>query len=362
MSATDSARLTPDHHELRAILAAAILAPSADNHHHIRFQTAGQALEVYLTVPAMPAAGGYKRTLELLSVGALLENLAVAAGHHGWSVTLTLFPDPGRPQLLCRVAWAPAGTAEEALWQAIPARQTNRRLVFRGPRMNPQERDLFDRAVAGEPGVELVWLDRARPRRRVLTLMRLAESARFRVPALHRDLFSAVRFDVGWQSGCDVGLPPGALGVERPLRASFALLRHWPVMRLMNLLGAHRLLGYRAAKLPARLSPHVGLIALDKVTDASLISAGRLFERVWLLATHLGYALQPMPAAALYAMAGAVDEGVPVRLQRHLALAWQAILPGRQPIMLFRLGRAQPLPVRTGRPPLEYYWPDAAGG
>jgi nitroreductase len=106
----------------------------------------------------------------------------------------------------------------------------------------------------------------------------------------------------------------------------------------------------------------VGLITLAEDDDRTVVAAGRVFERVWLAVTRLGYALQPMPAGALYAMEGAVLESVPATLQRHLARAWQDLLPGRRPVMLFRLGRAAPLVVRTGRPPLENYWSGEAGG
>ncbi len=345
----------PDQESLRTILEAAILAPSADNHHRVRFHMLAEGLEICHSAGGLPATGGYRRVLDLLSLGALLENLVLAAGGQGWDVHLQPFPDPGRPQVFCHVRWSRRDPTLEPLWQAIPARQTNRRLLFRGPPMSPEERESVERATAGWPGIELMWLDAPRLRQRVLALVRQAEAARFRVPTLHQDLFSAVRFDVGWQSTCEEGLPPGALGVERPLRAAFALLRHWPVMRAMHLLGAHHLLGLRAADLPCRLAPHLGLIALAEDNDTGVVAAGRVFQRVWLAATRLGLALQPMPAAALYALAGAVRESVPVRLQRRLAQAWQDLLPGRHPVMLFRLGRAAPLAVRTGRPPLDRY-------
>lgn len=344
--------------ELKPILEAAIQAPSADNHHRIRFHVVAEGLEIHSTATGLPAAGGYRRILELLSLGAMLENLVLAASHYGWSAMPTLFPDPAQPQVLCRIAWSRGKPDGETLWEAIPARQTNRRLVFRGPIMNAQERASLERAAEWEPEIQLVWLDAHDNRRRVAGLMRRAEAARFRVRALHRDLFSAVRFDVGWHAPCAEGLPPGALGVERPLRAGFTLMRHWPVMRALNLFGAHHLLGWRAAALPCRLAPHIGLITLGEVTDMRIVLAGRVFERVWLMATRLGLALQPMPAAALYAWAGAVQEAVPQSLQQRLDQGWQEILPGRQPVMPFRLGRAEPLAVRTGRLSLDHYWSD----
>ena len=65
----------PTQGQLKYILESAILAPSADNHHRIRFEVGDDVLNVWYTESHLPPAGGYKRVLMLLSLGALSENL-----------------------------------------------------------------------------------------------------------------------------------------------------------------------------------------------------------------------------------------------------------------------------------------------
>lgn len=344
---------TPD--QLRFILESGILAPSADNHHPLRFEVDEAGVNVWYSGGELPAAGGYRRVLALLSLGAVSENLTVAAGRYGIRAEPVPFPAPDRPGLIFRVEWARSDAEEPSLWEEIQRRHTNRTLRYRGPGLSVEARARLERAADALPGCGLTWLDEPRTRRHALALMRLAEGERFRNPVLHEELFGAIRFDVGWRQGCDEGLPPGALAIEAPLRPAFAWLRRWAAMRAVNLAGGYRMLGWRAADLPCRFAPHLAVIAVRKTDDASVFRAGRAMQRVWLEATRLGMALQPMPASALYAWRGAVEEGVPEGLQQRLRGGWEAILPGESAVMVFRMGRAQASPVTAGRKPLDSY-------
>jgi len=339
----------PTQEQYQHILSSAIQAPSADNHHQFRFEIANQALRLWYPGILMPPGGGYKRALLLLSLGAVSENITLAAGKWGLGGSCTLFPDPARTDLAVEVRWTHDDSLLDPLHEAIPDRHTNRRLFFHGPGLGEGELDGLRQAAEHLPGCSLLWLDRPELRRESLRLIRLAEIERFRNPALHKELFSAIRFDVGWTESCADGLPPGALEIEKPLRPVFRLMRHWPVMRAFNLLGAHHMMGLRAAWLPCRLAPHVGLIAAEGWSDSGVFAAGRAFQRVWLAATALGMSLQPLPASAIYAMPSASSENVPKNLQPTLAEAWRSILPDRIPVMLFRMGRAKLPKLSTSR-------------
>ena len=338
-----------DQEQLNFVLESAILAPSADNHHRIRFQFIDNTIRVHYTQAELPPQGGYKRVLALLSLGAVSENLTIAASRFGMQAETVLFPDPAQPDWIMQICLQPDQAVVDPLWQVIPLRHTNRQIRFRGPKMTAAERSELDAAAHAYPACQLVWLDEPTLRKQVLRLMHRAETERFHNRLLHEELFSAIRFDVGWHATCPEGLPPGALGVEPPLRAFFTLLRHWPIMRLANLLGAHHMLGWRACDLPCRLAPHLGLLAVKNTDSQSVFDAGRSFQRLWLAATSQGRVLQPMPASALYALDGARAEGIPAELQHDLAEGWKVGLAGASPLMLFRMGVAKPLSIVTGR-------------
>ena len=338
-----------DRDTLRLILESAILAPSADNQHRVRFRLDQNTIRVTYTEAAFPSPGGYKRALVLMSLGALVENLTIAASRFGIQVVTALSPDPNQPDWVLQIHLQADQAAVDPLWQSIPLRHTSRRILFRGPRMSQSDRGEMDAAVQSFSTGQLIWLDEPAARNRALRLMRQAETERFRSRLLHDGLFSAIRFEAGWRESCPEGLPPGALGVEPPLRPLFALLRHWPVMRLANLLGAHYLLGWRTCDLPCRLAPHLGLLGVKNSDNPSVFDAGRAFQRVWLTATSQGRVLQPMPASAIFALSGAEADGIPAELQRSLAEGWKAALGEGVPLMLFRMGFAKPSPIVAGR-------------
>lgn len=333
------------------ILESAIQAPSADNHHRIRFQVEADTISIRYTEKILPQ-GGYKRVLALLSLGAMVENLSIAARRFSLEAQATLIPDPSRFGLAIKIRLLPTKTAADPLWHAIPQRHTNRRIRYRGPKLNAVESSALDIAVSVYPSSQLIWLDQPAQRTQALRLMRRAETARFQNQVLHEELFSAIRFDIGWHTTCEEDLPPGALAVEPPMRPLFALLRHWPVMRLANLLGTHHLLGLRACDLPCRLAPHLGLLAVRNTGNQAVFDTGRAFQRLWLTLTVQGRVLQPLPASALYALEGAQAEGIPLKLQQRLAESWKASLGNRIPLILFRIGFAPPTLITAGRPQL----------
>ena len=346
---------------LRFILESAIMAPSADNQHRIRFQLAEDTICVRYTEAELPPQGSYKRVLALLSLGAVAENLAIAASRFDIGTETVLLPDLTQPNLIMQIRLQAERAKVDPLWRFIPLRHTNRHVRFRGPRMTDAERGELDAAVRIYPACQLVWLDEPARRRQALRLMRRAEAERFHNPILHKELFSAIRFDVGWRSTSPEGMPPGALGVEPPLRVFFALLRHWPVMRLANLLGAHYMLGWRACDLPCRLAPHLGLLAVKNPDNQAVFGAGRVFQRLWLATTSQGRVLQPMPASALFALKGARAEGIPAGLQHDLAEGWKASLGDSIPLMLFRIGLAKPSSIVTGRRGIGDYLDEGRG-
>jgi hypothetical protein len=224
--------------------------------------------------------------------------------------------------------------------------------MFRGPGLTPSGKKAIEAAAQHVPRCALSWLDETPLRSVAARLARTAETERFRVQNLHEELFSCVRFDLGWSATCTQGLPPGALGVEVPLRLPFRLLGRWGVMRTLKTLGAHHGLGFRSAGLPVSLAPNVAVVSSDLPFPWSAVEGGRAVQRTWLALALRGMAVQVFAAPAIYANEANTD--VRGNLRAELVRDWRALLPeGHRPVMLFRIGRAPEPRVRTGRQPVE---------
>jgi nitroreductase len=343
-------QLTPT---LKDILQAAVLAPSADNHHRLVFELTTDGLRLLTEPGRLAGLSAYKRTLDLVSLGAVVENISLRASAHGLAASVDLFPHE-QTDVVADIRFGPLPGEADGLQQAIPIRHTNRRL-FTGPQVAPAIRQEISAAASRIPGCTLDWLDDAEQRSKALRMIRAAEGERFRNRILHAELFESIRFDVGWRQSCEEALPPGALEIEAPLRVFFALMKHWPVMAAMNLIGAYKQLAWRAGDLPCRWSPHLAVISAPSLADRDQIAAGRAFQRAWLMVARHGLALQPMPASVLYAQAGAVSQGIPAALQARLHAGWDELQPGRTPLMVFRMGRAKAPSLVAGRYPLAHY-------
>lgn len=352
-----AATALPEMQTLRRILEAGIRAPSAENRHFMRFEPIPEGMRLVCTDTPTWDAQPHRRTLALVALGAVVENLSLASAACGHALAVRWFPDPGRADAVAELRWSPRSGGVDPLAESIAERHTNRRFYRRQAVDGATLKELAG-AASAIPGAALLWLDDPERRRWALKALRLAETERFRRQALHEELFGAVRFELGWRTTAAEGLPPGALEVEPPMRAMFAALRRWPLMKALAHLGVHRTLGLRAADLPCRLAPHLGVIVCDSARESlRALGAGRALQRVWLASTRNGLAFQPMAAAPILARqrpgGGWVSPGVRDELRQLL----QQATAGRADAayMFFRVGHAKPPSVVTDRLPLDHY-------
>lgn len=330
-------------------------APTAENRHCVKLRLSPAGIEIVADEAFWADAPG-RRPLHYLGIGAVAENIVVRAAAAGYAADVEWATQPGRDAPLGRIGLIETGesaVAGGALAPFIEERRTNRSLRYTGPSLDAAERAALLAAVAGIPGDPALLLPQGAPRRELTNLAWLAESARFANPVLHRELFEGVRWDVGWHASAEVGLPPGALGIELPARPSFKALSHWPLARGLSRLGLHRVIGLRAARLPLALTPDLLVICGSRRDAVAWLDAGRTVQRCWLWATGQGKAVQPAAAVALYA--DPEFPGVPDALRARLIAGWQGILGERHPHMVLRIGRAPAPAVRASRPALSAF-------
>jgi hypothetical protein len=290
--------------------------------------------------------------LSLLSLGAVVENMTLRARSLGLMPRVSWSADSEPSGPVAQVSFSHAPMHADDLAQAIPQRHTNRG-YFHGPALSAIEQARLEDDAGAIPGAKLIWLDQRSVRTCALRLIRLAEAERFRSKPLHDELFSSIRFEAGWKSPTEEGLAPGSLGVETPLRAAFGALRRWGLMQSLAWLGVHHLLGLRAGDAPCRLSPHLGVIVTTLGLEPGALAVGQALERVWLRATRFGMALQPLAASTLYALEG--YKAIRPELRERLRQGWDELVPGSQPLIVFRLGKGSPPRVRSLRKPVSSY-------
>lgn len=140
---------------LRHLVAWAVLAPSSHNTQPWLFRVAGPMLELRADRRrALPVVDPGDRAL-VISCGAALGTLRVAAESLGEALDVTLLPDPADPDLLARVtARGPCPAGDAALLEAIRTRRTTRR-PFAAEPIPPAL--LAAACAAAGPAVTLHW-------------------------------------------------------------------------------------------------------------------------------------------------------------------------------------------------------------
>ncbi|MCV2355476.1 hypothetical protein LNV09_15100 [Paucibacter sp. B2R-40] len=343
---------------LKDIARHGVMAPSADNKLEYFFEFIGSSATICIRPGSdfSPTLPRHKRVLSLLAFGAIVENMLLRATELGFVGESSWLPCDDL-SIIARVCFSKnIEISPDPLATAIPFRQTNRQIFFRGAPTSMQK-DLLAAEVQKHAGTRLLWLEGDK-RWRALKLIWLAESERFCSIRLHEELFSTIRFDLGWKDTCDQGLPPAALEVESVMRPMFKAIRHWPLMRCLSAVGVHRLLGLRAGFLPAWQAPALGIVLTSLPIEEGAVAAGRSFERLWLRATIDRLVLQPMAASAVLSLQEDTDLYSSKKCRNSLRSEWADLFPGEWPAMVFRMGGMlkTDLPsVKTGRRLLSSY-------
>lgn len=333
------------------VLRAGIAAPSADNSQPWRFAWRGDDLDLRIDADRSGRVSDTRYVLSDLAAGACLENMVIRARSLGYVAELQSFPQRDDELWVARIHWRhdSASGHSEPLAAAIERRHTDRRFPWRGP-ITPDTQARLDAQARLIPGQRLWWPRISRERKAALRAIRQAETLRFRSPTLHAELFSSIRFSVGWRTACEEGLAPAALAVEPPMRPVFQAMRRPAVMSMLNRLGAASMLGWRSAWLPIRLSPGLCLLVIPSTARSDVLAGGRALQRVWLQATLDGLSLQPYAAAGVLSLGFASIEPDFQRPLSRLKSALSNLSAPGHGLVFLRLGRARSAPRgRSGR-------------
>ncbi len=179
------AALTTPEARLRFLLGYAILAPSSHNTQPWRFRISAATLDLLADRGrALPVVDPEDRAL-VISCGAALGHLRVAAEALGEALRVTLLPDPSKPDLLARIeAEGPCPVHRHALLHAITARRTTRAAFT----PEPLPEALLHATTAATAGVTLHWRTHPADRHAIAELIAEGDRAQMSNPGFRGEL------------------------------------------------------------------------------------------------------------------------------------------------------------------------------
>lgn len=315
--------------QARALIGAAVLAPSEWNTQPWRFEVEHASVRM-LTDPTrlLPRTDPDSRGL-MISLGAALENLLIAARAYGLRPTVEYFPRGGANGVVAEVIWASGDVRRDrALFAAIPARRTNRR-EYDGRGIFPEQRAQL---VAQVPeGLSLHWMDARAGIRDVAKLAHDAVHDQTSHDKTAAEQFAWMRF----------GDDPRRRGDGVPVdNLELGPVTSWMAKRYFNPRSWFSRFGPEHAahdtREGLRSAGALVLLCAPKREQVQWLMGGQAWERFALQASALGLALQPVSA--------------PIELERYrrpLLHAFDAT--GEEPLMLARLGHAKNPAATTRR-------------
>lgn len=278
---------------VRDVLDLARWAPSGDNTQPWRFAIEG---DDRVTVFAFDTRRHCVYDLDghpsQLSVGAMLETIAIAATRFHWTTAIERRPDAPDERPIFDVRFrADTSVAEDPLIAQIMERRVQRRALSRRP-LTTREKETLAAAIA--PAYTLRWLEGRRARASAARLNFANAKIRLTIP----EAFSVHRDIIDWDTDAsEQRIPASALGASPPALALMRwAMKSWRRVDLLNRYFG----GTLAPRIELDLVPglacaaHVALVAREppKTID-DYVAAGRAVQRFWLTATSLGLQFQP---------------------------------------------------------------------
>lgn len=352
--------MTISDSQYKEIIGAGIQAPSADNSQPWVFSVGESRVDV---MPDPSRTGLFfdsAFSATYISLGAVYENMKLCANRLGLQAEIEFGggPEPSGFSLVLREGQA----TSDPLSQAIQARMTNRGLYRRAARVDAPVLSEISKSVPPDLDCRVHWASAVGAHKKLARAVMLADLVRFTHPRIHRDFHDKLRFGAEGEATCD-GLDASTLGLEKPLLPLLKLLKPWGLSNFLNLFGLKYVMAWRGGWLPMWASGHIGVITAG--ADVDYFDMGRVFERVWLAATHAGLAFQPLGALPLllFRMNALSGEGLS---ESHLSKLRRAdaewrdavadVVPGSKLVMIFRVGRASGAVHRSKRRPLESFY------
>jgi molybdopterin/thiamine biosynthesis adenylyltransferase/nitroreductase len=358
-------RQTPAEQLWKEFVSAAILAPSGGNKQPWQWIGSGSGqLYLYLDQARTSGLTDFEDSGSCLALGCAAENLVIAVHAAGYEIDLNAFPSPGNRCHAASFRLLPSSSKDgekhrhDHLYADIPLRHTQRNLGKQQP-VAAADLEQLSAAVRSVDGADIQWQTDGAILGEVARLVGAADRIRILNRALHREMFSEIRWTASEAETHRDGIDIETLGLSPSDRAGLELCRDWSSLELLSAMGGGRNLEKMSAK-QMNDAAAVGRITLTGSGAVDYFRGGRAVQRMWLTAAGMGIAVHPMTAMTyFFARLGRgggegfsqTEIGELGHLRSRFGAMFQ-ITPSATDALLFRIGFADGAMKRSLRRPI----------
>ncbi len=277
---------------IEKVLESAVLAPSGENCQPWKFSITGNQIFIFNVPESDTSPYNFRQNGSLVAHGALLENISIASSALGYKTKISLFPDQMKSDLVAIATLEKSSPTDENLFLYIDKRATNRKTYKNTFLTADQKNNLLN--VADEIGQgKIILIEDAKQRDIVGQAVSVTDTFLFENKAMHDYFFSNIVWTEGEEKEKRHGLYIKTLELPPPVQAAFKLFKHWPVAKILTIIGFPKVVAKGNAKIYSS-GAATGIIVVDNNNPVDFVVAGRLMQRVWLRATKMGLSLQPV--------------------------------------------------------------------
>lgn len=281
---------------IEKILSIAVLAPSGDNAQPWRFAIRENEIHIFNIPDRDLTLYNFRQRGAYLAQGTVIENIVIAASEDGCSAEILLFPNPSDSNHVATVALEREAIKKDSLFDYIAVRSTNRKPYRTEPLLDGEKNEIL--SVPAEIGCGEIRLVEDRAKLKLLAeAISLNERLILENRYLHDMLFTHIVWTESEARQRRAGMYVKTLELKPPEKAALKLFGNWGLLKVLNKLGASRLLPKQSAKLYAS-SGAIGTVIIPDDSKRSYVLAGRVFQRMWLKATKTGLCVSPITGVA----------------------------------------------------------------
>ncbi len=298
----DNDFILPPHNVLEHIIYAASQAPSPENNQPWEFDISQNYLRLnYITSRSLKS--DTKHTLNLISLGACLENLRLAALSEGFQTKIKILENidlKPNPEMSIAVAevyfiaivknFETSFKKENDLMPYLKLRHTDRSSYFRKKITSQSQR-----ALSGCMGSNnmLMLVEKDAEIKEISKGIGVLDQLRLENRNFHTEVTKYLRFSSKKAQGSRDGIDTKTLAMPFGGKHFLKMLCNWSVFKFLNYFGIAKLL----ACMTQRQIVNSGALAIILSRDQSpngIIQSGMDVQRLWITAEKEGLAIQPI--------------------------------------------------------------------
>ncbi|MBI4138469.1 MAG: hypothetical protein HY482_02690 [Candidatus Wildermuthbacteria bacterium] len=281
---------------ITTILKEANNAPSGHNYQPWKFRIQNSALLIYNLPERDTTIYNFLQRGSLVSHGALIENIQIAASQHGYATTVRLFPEGKMGDCVARVEFRHSPEiSQDNLFNAICKRTTNRKPYKNIPLQEAHRKRILEAGNQNGNTTRLRLIEDPAQKKLLADAFSANERLIMENRAVHQSLFPHIIWTEQEELARRSGLYVKTFELPPPARVAFRLFSHWGLVNIVGKRGLSKSVASQNAKIYASSSA-MGLIDMQDNSRESFVNAGRTLERVWLTATALQISFQPVTA------------------------------------------------------------------